>query len=785
MAETVGGAAAAGIQSGVGLGLQLDREADNRNQRQFENQRQTQLDTERQIQTSRSNARQDKQDANADDDRALTAVNSEMQDHALYGAGLSSQYGGPANIPGDVGSAYATKANDIGSRRTALLEKRYAPQVKAEQQWAQDTSSRIAAGQMSMDDLSPADTVRLLQATSRRPVADFLAPPNGKSKIAQAIDDTTAGIQTQNPSLTIQGANTLLAPELQTGIGHVTPDGSQITGKSLYALVPAPQNPSAPAPAAQGNPIQGLAAALTAATAPPPPAAPATGVGGAALAAGTPGGPPGPPADDGSAAPAQTAPVSPGGPAGAQPLPPQAAPAAGAPGGPPGPPALTQADQPGKVMPVLQVTAQHPDGTEVTYHAPVTVGRGTGPNDTVAPPLDMGDAMERMGKLGTLEAWANTPQARAKIDQGLKDLGGDANSFLGAYYAMHGDAKALLSPGSNDPTSLKIAAIQKMAKDQGVSFEDAARMLDGRGKTATGLASQIDAIQDYADENGLSLEAAGKKMQQLGLLKTPKGGGTGVGGAAGPAAAAGPGGTSARYGKDADYSKQVDYWAGVLAQGGTLPPRFAQSAEGKQMFGDIVKRVPQISNGPGDILANQVGLGGDKAAARAAGTKGANIEMASAEFDQLATLAKSAAAAVPRADFVPWNQLVELVQNKTSSPEQGKFAAANLALVNTYARAISPSGVPTVHDKQHAQDMLSTAVGTPRYNAVVDQMTQEINAARQSPDRVKALQRARTAGTGLNNTSAAPGAPAAGTVQQGYRFKGGDPAQQTNWERVQ
>lgn len=511
MATSVGGAAASGLESGFSMGLRATAANEARQQREFENARQTEADKQRADQLARSNSRQDKQDVYAEDDRALSGVNSEMSDHAVYGAGLAAQYGGPSKIPGELGNAYATKANEIGSRRAALLKKRYAPQVDAEKQWANDTSSRIATGQLSMDDLSPADTVRLLQATTRRPVGDFLAPTDGrgKSKVKQAIDDTTAGIETKNQNLTMQGAGALLAPDLQTGIGHVTPDGAQITGKSLYALVPAPARGMAPGqqnPIA-ANPIQGLTAALTAATAPAQQAQQAQ-----QTQQSDPNAPQSPqnlqqPAGSGTIAPSQgsagmaLAPATGGGNEG------QVAPSA--------PAALAPGSDPDMLMPVLQVTAQHPDGTEVTYHAPVTRGRGTGADDEVHPGFKMSDAMDRMGKLGTLEAWANTPAARAKIAQGLKDLGGDANSFLGAYYAMHGDAKALLPAGATDPTSQKIAAIQKLADKQNITFEEAARQIDGKGSKLGTLAQKFTDI----DDSDLSPDdkAEAKRVAALGV----------------------------------------------------------------------------------------------------------------------------------------------------------------------------------------------------------------------------------------------------------------------------
>lgn len=431
----VGGAAAAGIESGFNLGLRSDQLAEEKRRNAAIESRQAGLDAQQTAQIQRTNARQDKADAQSDDDRAYQSVNTELSDHMLGMAGLAQQYGGIDKIPQDVAQQQIATTNAIVSRRTALLQQRYAPIVQKEQQWARDTASQIAAGQKSMDDLTPAETVRFMQANTKRPVTDFLAPDGGKSVVRQGIDNVTAGMQTNNQSLTIDGVNSLAGPEINRGVGQVAPDGSIITNKSIHALLPAPA-----APGSGPNPVQGLSAVLNSATTPPQP-------------------PSG----------AETSPVASGGvgPMGQPPAPPPA-------------PALQAGQDPNKVIPVLQVTATHPDGTEVSYHAPMTQGRNTDPNAPISPPINVSDAMNHMGALGTLEAWANTPQARAKIQQGLKELGGDQNTFLGAYYAGHGDPSKL--PGyEKSGTQAEINAVQKLADEQyGGDFSQA--MMAFRGK---------------------------------------------------------------------------------------------------------------------------------------------------------------------------------------------------------------------------------------------------------------------------------------------------------------
>jgi len=60
--------------------------------------------------------------------------------------------------------------------------------------------------------------------------------------------------------------------------------------------------------------------------------------------------------------------------------------------------------------------------------------------------------------------------------------------------------------------------------------------------------------------------------------------------------------------------------------------------------------------------------------------------------------------------------------------------------------------------------------------------------------RIKEIPKSATEGTGLSTepivvpkrftATTAPAPPAAGAIKNGYRFKGGDPAVQTNWEKL-
>jgi hypothetical protein len=85
-------------------------------------------------------------------------------------------------------------------------------------------------------------------------------------------------------------------------------------------------------------------------------------------------------------------------------------------------------------------------------------------------------------------------------------------------------------------------------------------------------------------------------------------------------------------------------------------------------------------------------------------------------------------------------------QRAGSSPELRAFTASNTSLINAYARAINPQGVGTVADKEHAREMLSTAFSKGDYEAAIDQLMLEIDAARKSPGTVQKEMRDRFTG---------------------------------------
>lgn len=157
------------------------------------------------------------------------------------------------------------------------------------------------------------------------------------------------------------------------------------------------------------------------------------------------------------------------------------------------------------------------------------------------------------------------------------------------------------------------------------------------------------------------------------------------------------------------------------------------------------KMIDKGMNGA-DIAAMNAQFMGQLAGARAVGTRGANVELAGSGFENIVPIAQAASAQVVRSGFLPFGKAEIMFDEQTNNTALSSFAAANNGLVNTYARAISPTGVPTVEDKKHARKILSEAKSPDAYNAAVTTLQKEIQAEIQAPKHVREMQRQEISG---------------------------------------
>lgn len=160
-----------------------------------------------------------------------------------------------------------------------------------------------------------------------------------------------------------------------------------------------------------------------------------------------------------------------------------------------------------------------------------------------------------------------------------------------------------------------------------------------------------------------------------------------------------------------------------------------------------------------DLVQRGIDLVADTSAARTEGTQQGRMSTAGIEASGAIRMGLEASDKVPRGNWVPVNKAIQAYLSGTSDPALKAFGAANLTIVNTYARAINPSGNGNVHDKvEAATKLLNEADGPEAYKAVAAQMQREIDLAHTAPalarEALKA-ERARRMGGGSSDKPSA------------------------------
>ena len=155
----------------------------------------------------------------------------------------------------------------------------------------------------------------------------------------------------------------------------------------------------------------------------------------------------------------------------------------------------------------------------------------------------------------------------------------------------------------------------------------------------------------------------------------------------------------------------------------------------------------------------------------------------------------AASAALPRGTLVPANFIQMKLWETESKPALRNYYIAVNSLSTEYAAALN-NGIPRVYDKQHAIDMINIYASHESIEAAVKALQRELQIALNSPGQVEdlilkhpteawgdlLLKQEQASETKLG---AGGGGPAVGEIQDGFRFKGGDPKDENNWERVQ
>lgn len=164
--------------------------------------------------------------------------------------------------------------------------------------------------------------------------------------------------------------------------------------------------------------------------------------------------------------------------------------------------------------------------------------------------------------------------------------------------------------------------------------------------------------------------------------------------------------------------------------------------------GRITQKAKAMGMTGADLAAVTADYGGLVAGLRTSANISARVENAISEAKELAPLAITAGRDVARAGILPFGKAQVMFDTQTNDPALKKFAAANVGFVQAYAGAMARGQKPTVHDKEHAEKLISEATSQTAYEAVMKQLMLEMDAASRAPQKVREHLRGEIGGQG-------------------------------------
>lgn len=140
---------------------------------------------------------------------------------------------------------------------------------------------------------------------------------------------------------------------------------------------------------------------------------------------------------------------------------------------------------------------------------------------------------------------------------------------------------------------------------------------------------------------------------------------------------------------------------------------------------------------PAELATRMAEFSGMLAAQRTLGQRTANVELFNNEAVNMMDVAQQKSRDVPRTQFPSVNKALLAYERQTGDPNVRAFGAAINTVINTYAKAISGGAAGTVSDKEHAREILQDADTPEQFDAVINILKQELQAARTAPGQVR------------------------------------------------
>lgn len=149
-------------------------------------------------------------------------------------------------------------------------------------------------------------------------------------------------------------------------------------------------------------------------------------------------------------------------------------------------------------------------------------------------------------------------------------------------------------------------------------------------------------------------------------------------------------------------------------------------ASKQDIWNRITERAASKGISPTDLNRLQAEFFGEQAAARAAGTRSAQISIAADAANRMSDLVLKTAAKVPLGNYPAINMVTIAYLKNTGDPAVIQLGDAIASFVQAYARAISPSGVATDALRAKGYSMIAESMSKNQLAAGLATMKQEM-----------------------------------------------------------
>lgn len=140
----------------------------------------------------------------------------------------------------------------------------------------------------------------------------------------------------------------------------------------------------------------------------------------------------------------------------------------------------------------------------------------------------------------------------------------------------------------------------------------------------------------------------------------------------------------------------------------------------------IQQRAFEAGLSPAQVAGQLAEYQGTLAENRAIGTRTGAIRVSAEAVKGAADMALESSAKFDRGEYPNLNAVEQAVAKGTGDPAIVDFMIKNNTLINEYAAAQNPRGIPRIEDKKYARDLLDTAYSKGQYETGVSAIQQEV-----------------------------------------------------------